>query len=229
MCGRFALTTPHDAVAEHFGAAVAPELTERLGNVGPRWNVCPTTPVAAVVSGEDGRRLTAMRWGFLPRWYKSPTDGPLLINARSETVAEKPAFRDSARSRRCLVPADGFYEWLREGRVKRPFWVPPAAPGEPPVVAFAGVWRRWTGAEGEAIDSLAIVTCEAGPDVAHIHHREPVAIRAEDAALWLGEAGRGAARLMRAAPKGFWAPREVSPKVNLNRAEGPELIEPLAG
>jgi putative SOS response-associated peptidase YedK len=226
MCGRFALTTPQAAVAELFGAAETEALAERLGNAGPRWNVCPTTWIPVVRTREDGGRdLTAMRWGFVPRWYKSPTDGPLLINARSETVAEKPAFRAAARARRCLVPADGFYEWLREEKAKRPFWVPPAEGG---IVAFAGVWETWTGPEGEAVTACAIVTCEAGPDIAHIHHREPVSIRgAEDAALWLGEAGKGAARLMHAAPEGYWAPREVSPKVNSNRADGPELIEPI--
>ncbi|MFO7855838.1 MAG: SOS response-associated peptidase [Paracoccaceae bacterium] len=228
MCGRFALTTPHGAIAELFGAETTDALSERLGNAGPRYNVCPTTQIAAIRLGEDGgRELTALRWGFIPRWYKSPTDGPLLINARSETIAEKPAFRAACRARRCLIPADGFYEWLREGERKRPFFVPPAEPREPPVVCFAAIWETWRGPEGEAMEACAIVTTDAGPDIRHIHDREPVTIREGDEGLWLGEKGKGAATLMHAAPEGFWAPREVSPKVNSNRAEGPELIEPL--
>ena len=116
-----------------------------------------------------------------------------------------------------------------EGEAKLPFFVPPAAPGEPPITALAGVWEAWRGPEGEEIEAVAVVTCEAGPDIAHIHHREPVSIRgAEDAALWLGEAGKGAARLMTAAPAARIARHPVDRRVNSNRAEGPDLIEPVA-
>ena len=223
MCGRFALTTPIDAVADLFGAVLDPRLREALGNLGPRWNICPTTPVAAVVSGDDGRRLVPLRWGFVPRWYKTPSDGPLLINARAETIAEKPAFRAAARARRCLIPADGFYEWKREGRAKQPYWVHPAEGG---LAAFAGVWEVWRGPEGGEIAACAIVTCEAGPPISAVHHRAPVAVAEADRALWLGEAGHGAARLMHAAPEDYWALHPVSPAVNSNRADGPELILP---
>ena len=109
MCGRFAMTLPSDAMAQLFSAAPANDLPDV-----PNFNVCPTNQVHVVATGDTGRRLVSMRWGFLPHWYKSPTDGPLLINARSETLAEKPAFRAACRERRCLIPVTGFYEWTKD-------------------------------------------------------------------------------------------------------------------
>jgi len=117
MCGRFAITLPSDAMAQLFDAAPGNDLPEV-----PNFNVCPTNGVHVVISGETGRRLTQMRWGFLPHWYKTPSDGPLLINARSETLAEKPAFRAACRERRCLIPATGFYEWTKDAEGKRLPW-----------------------------------------------------------------------------------------------------------
>ena len=161
-----------------------------------------------------------MRWGFVPHWYKTPTDGPLLINARSETIHEKPAFREACRQRRCLIAADGFYEWKRaEGATPEPYFVT-RADGAPMV--FAGVWQGW----GD-INTCAIVTCDANVDMAPVHHRLPVVLESDQFAKWLGEAGHGAATLMKAAAPGALRLRRVSPKVNSNRASGPELIEPL--
>lgn len=219
MCGRFALTTPHDATAQHFAAAPANDLPD-----GPRWNVCPTTQVPVVTAGEGGRRLVSMRWGFVPHWYAAPTDGPLLINARAETVATKPAFRDAVRARRCLIPATGFYEWVKDADGTRlPWYFHPEA-GD--LLAFAGIWQDW-GAEGERIATCAIVSCAAGPTMAEIHHREPVTLAAEDWPTWLGETDSKAAPLMRAAPEGRIARHRVGRAVNSNRAEGPSLIDPL--
>lgn len=219
MCGRFALTLPLDAVAGWFQAV---EATANLET--PRYNICPTTDIAVCAVHDGERHLVPMRWGFLPRWYKTPTDGPLLINARSETIAEKPAFRDAAVKRRCLIPASGFYEWFRDGGAKEPWWITPA---EADLMAFAGIWQVWTGADGARSVSCAIVTTAAGPDLRDIHHREPVVIDPEDFGLWLGEEGKGAATLMHAAEAGFYHRHRVSPAVNSNRASGPELIEPL--
>ncbi|QPH53369.1 SOS response-associated peptidase [Pontivivens ytuae] len=194
MCGRFSRTDTPEDLAELFEA-------ELVDEVMPEEDVRPTTDIAVVVS-EYGRRLRAMRWGFLPDWYESPDSGPLLINARSETIAKKPAFRAACRARRCLIPADGFYEWQALGRRgKRPHWLSPAAGGG---VAFAGVWQDWPGPDG-VISTCAIVTCAAPPELAEIHSRLPVAILPEDRALWLGEAGHGAARLMTPPPEGWWA------------------------
>lgn len=215
MCGRFTLTHPVPAIARLFAAAPGNDLPE-----GPRYNICPTQPVIAVRSDGGHRRLVAMRWGFLPAWYRSPTDGPLIINARADTVATKPAFREAIRSRRCLVPASGFYEWTEGPGGARLPWYITAADGA--VLAFAGVWQDWQGQP-----TLAIVSTDAGPDMARLHHREPVTVAPEDWPLWLGEAGHGAAVLMRPRPTGFYAMHRVDPAVNSNRAAGPQLIEPV--
>lgn len=220
MCGRFAITLPDDAMVRLFEAAPANDLPPV-----PRYNVCPTQPVAAVVSAGGTRRYGPMRWGFLPRWYKHPTDGPLLFNARAETVAEKPAFAEAARKRRCLIPATGFYEWTRDGDSRLP-WFITRADGAPMV--FAGVWQVWEGPDGARIASCAIVTTASRGRMADLHDRVPVVLEPADWALWLGEAGHGAARLMHPAAEGLMTFHRVGTAVNSNRAEGPDLIAPCA-
>jgi putative SOS response-associated peptidase YedK len=219
MCGRFAITLPDDAVARLFDAVPANDLPPV-----PRYNVCPTNDVATVTSAGGQRRLRPMRWGFLPHWYKTPADGPLLINARAETVAEKPAFRAACRERRCLVPATGFYEWTRDDGGKRLPWYIHRADGAP--LAFAGVWQDWE-REGRAMTTCAIVTTAANRELSAIHHRMPVIVEPADWPLWLGEAGRGAAALMRPAPEAALSCHRVGTAVNSNRARGPGLIAPL--
>ena len=217
MCGRFTITHPNEALAALFDAVSGNDLPEV-----PNFNVCPTNSVAVVTSDGGQRRLRAMRWGFLPSWYKAPNDGPLIINARSDTVATKPAFREAIRARRCIVPASGFYEWSEGPKGERLPWYFSRTDGLP--MALAGVWQRW----GE-VDTVAIVSTEAGPTMAGIHHREPVVLDRKDWPLWLGEAGHGAAVLMKAAAEGVQnAPYRVGVAVNSNRASGPELIEPVA-
>ena len=219
MCGRFALTLPSDAMAQLFNAAPANDLPHV-----PNFNICPTNSVHAVVAGDDGRRLVAMRWGFLPHWYKTPGDGPLLINARGETVAEKPAFRSAARERRCLIPATGFYEWTKDETGNRLPWYIYHSDETP--IAFAGVWQVWE--KGDTpLTTCAIVTTKAAGPIQKVHHRMPVSIAAADWPLWLGEAGKGAALLMNSPPADGFAFHRVDPAVNSNRAAGPELIEPL--
>lgn len=221
MCGRFALTLPTDAMAQLFAATPANAMPPV-----PDFNICPTSQIHTVVTTGGARRLGAMRWGFLPHWYKTPSDGPLLINARAETIADKPAFRSAARSRRCLIPATGFYEWTKDDTGARLPWYISRRDGAP--LVFAGVWQMW-GAEGEALPTCAIVTTEASADIQDIHHRMPVILRPEDWPLWLGEAGHGAAKLMQAAPVGSLQSWRVDPRVNSNRASGSDLITPLAG
>ena len=219
MCGRMALTVPLQAMAEMFEAVVSNDLTGEAN-----YNVCPTQTIPVVTSNDGVRRVRAMRWGFLPHWYNSPTDGPLLINARSETIAEKPAFRAACRARRCLVPADGFYEWAKDAEGARLPWYfydPSNAP-----LVFAGIWQRWERG-GLAHDSCAIVSTAAGSRMADIHHREPVTLGPEDWAKWLGEQGKGAAALMRAAPDTRITRHRVAPMVNSKKASGPELIAPI--
>ena len=220
MCGRMTMTHPNDAMAQLFEATPSNDLPEV-----PRYNICPTQDVGVVTSGDEGRRYRPMRWGFLPHWYKTPTDGPLLINARAETIAEKPAFRTACRERRCLVPASGFYEWTKDAEGNRLPWYFTPADGAP--LVLAGIWQDWE-PDDDRLTTLAIVTCPASEWMAETHHREPVSLAPDDWAKWLGEEGRGAALLMRPAPEGRYLRWRVDPKVNSNRAEGRDLIEPLA-
>lgn len=218
MCGRFAITLPPDATAQLFAAAPANDLPDV-----PNYNVCPTNRIHAIRGSEEGRRLVAMRWGFLPHWYKTPNDGPLLINARAETVAEKPAFRAAVRGRRCLIPATGFYEWVKDADGKRlPYYIRRA---DGAVLAFAGLWQSW--GRDDPVETCAIVTCGANGTMSKIHHRMPVILAPGDWPLWLGEAGKGAATLMRPAPEDALEAWRVDPAVNSNRASGPDLIEPV--
>jgi len=216
MCGRMATTLPHDAMAQVFGAAQANDLPDV-----PNFNVCPTVQVAALTSDSGVRHLRSMRWGFVPHWYKSANGGPLLINARAETLAEKPAFKAACRERRCVIPVSGFYEWTRlDDGTKLPWFVQraDAAP-----MAFAAIWQDW----GELGATAAVVTTAANEAMAEIHHRIPVILEDDQIALWLGERGKGAATLMKATGEDTLTFHRVDPVVNSNRATGPELIAPL--
>lgn len=215
MCGRFAITLPEDAMTGLFAATAVPGLPPV-----PRYNVCPTQTVAAVVATPQGRKLGPMCWGFVPAFdYK----GAPLFNARSETLARKPAFAESARRRRCLIPASGFYEWTRTGDQKQP-WFIQRRDGAPMV--FAGVWQGFDAPDGRRA-SCAIVTTAATGAMADLHDRVPVILDPDDWPLWLGEAGHGAARLMQPLPDGALRFHKVGSSVNSNRADGPDLIEPL--
>ncbi|MGB3245338.1 MAG: SOS response-associated peptidase [Sulfitobacter sp.] len=221
MCGRMAVTLPHDAMVQVFGAAPANALP-----AVPNYNVCPTTDVHIITSDSDGqRRLAAMRWGLIPSWYKKPNGGPLLINARAETIVEKPAFRSAVRERRGLVVASGFYEWTKDAEGGRDPWYITRSDASP--IAFGAIWQDWRQEDGSKLATCAIVTTGANVAMQQIHHRMPVIIEPDDWPLWLGEAGKGAAPLMRAAPEETLQWHRVARTVNSNRAEGPELIEPF--
>ena len=220
MCGRFTMTHPNDAMAALFGAVPGNDLPPV-----PRFNICPTQDVAVVTAEPGaGRRLRAMRWGFVPHWYKAVNDGPLILNARADTIATKPAFREAVRARRCILPASGFYEWSAGPDGARLPWYITRSDGAP--LAFAAIWQPWE-RDGTDLVTCAIVTTEAGPDMAAIHHREPVVLDPQDWPLWLGEAGHGAAVLMKATAQGGLKAHRVAPTVNSNRAIGPELIVPI--
>jgi len=213
------MTHPTEAMARLFDAAPANDLLPV-----PRYNICPTQAVGVICAGHGRRVLRPMRWGFVPQWYKTPTDGPLLINARAETIAEKPAFAAAVRARRCLVPAAGFYEWTKDEAGNRLPWYFTAADGAP--LVFAGVWQDW--GQGEAaLRAVAIVTTAASAWMSDTHHREPVCLAPADWARWLGETGEKAAPLMRPTADGHYTRWRVDPKVNSNRAEGEGLIAPL--
>ncbi|GAA6182367.1 SOS response-associated peptidase [Shimia sp. NS0008-38b] len=216
MCGRYAITLPDDAMVQLFSAAPANNLPDV-----PNYNVCPTTDIHVVTGdAEFGRRLVSMRWGFVPEWYKTPTDGPLLINARSETIAQKPAFRNACRTRRCLIPVSGFYEWTKDSDGTRWPWYIHADQ----TLALAGVWQRW-GSEDNQLSSCAVVTTGANETMSQVHHRMPVVIDEADWGLWLGEQGHGAATLMKAADEELLSFHQVDRAVNSNRASGAQLIE----
>lgn len=222
MCGRMALTLPPAAMAQVFEAEPANTLPE-----GPNYNICPTNDVTVITGGIDRpRRMEAMRWGLIPPWYKKPNSGPLLINARAETVLEKPAFRSAVHDRRVLVVASGFYEWTKDAEGGRDPWYITRRDGAP--LAFAGLWQGWQDPEtGDDLRSVAALTVAANARMKTIHHRMPVLIEAADYGLWLGEQGKGAAPLMRAADEDILQWHRVDRAVNSNRAAGPELIEPF--
>lgn len=221
MCGRMALTLPAQAVAQMFEAAPANTLP-----AGPNYNICPTNQIAVITGGpQQPRMMEAMRWGLIPPWYKKPNDGPLLINARSETVLEKPAFREAVHARRVLIVASGFFEWTKDAQDGRDPWYITRRDGQP--LAFAALWQSWQDpASGEQMRTVAALTVGANKRMQAIHHRMPVVIEKPDWALWLGENGKGAAPLMRAAADDILDWHRVDRAVNSNRAAGPELIEP---
>ncbi|MEY4779688.1 MAG: hypothetical protein RLZZ607_1001 [Pseudomonadota bacterium] len=213
MCGRLTLTHPNTALAALFDASLANDLPD-----SPRFNICPTQAVPVVTASSGLRLLAPMRWGLVPSWYKTPTDGPLILNARSDTVAEKPAFREAIRQRRCLVLASGFYEWSAGPDGARLPWYITRSDGAP--MALGGLWQAW----GDLV-TCAVVTLNAGPNLEPIHDREPLILNPDQWPLWLGEAGHGAARLMQPTPAGSLVARRVGRAVNSNRADGQQLIE----
>lgn len=182
MCGRFTQTRSWQELVELYKIT---EAVEREGYPDHRYNIAPTQNVAVVRQGRDGggRALTAMRWGLIPRGAEDARVGVRMINARAETIEVKPAFRNAFRERRCLVVADGFYEWQKQpGRTKQPYHVAPAEEG---AFAFAGVWERWPGRGTGAVETCAIITTEAPPSLAKIHDRMPAILRPGVFDVWL--------------------------------------------
>jgi putative SOS response-associated peptidase YedK len=177
MCGRFTQFHSAPAIAQVFELLDVPELT-------PHYNIAPTQAIAAVVqpASNPQRELRFFRWGLLPSWSKDPTIGARLINARSETVAEKPSFRAAFKYRRCLIPADGFYEWQRQERKKQPFYF--HLQDHRPF-AFAGLWEHWQSPDGSEIETCTILTTTANELLEPIHDRMPVILPAENYTIWL--------------------------------------------
>ena len=222
MCGRYTLKTPIDVVAEHFG------IEEYPSSLTPSYNIAPTQEVAAVVEEEDERKLEMFRWGLVPSWAKDPAIGNKMINARAETVAEKPSFRSAFKRRRCLIVADGFYEWQKAGDGgKQPyhFRMKDSSP-----FAFAGLWETWDG-YGEDVRSCSIVTTDANDLMREIHHRMPVILPAENYAAWLDPAfeEKEALRdLLKPYPSDGMEAYPVSRRVNRPGNNEPSVVEPAA-
>lgn len=221
MCGRFVITSAPEALRQLFGYIEQP-------NFPPRYNVAPTQPIPVVLVENGARHFRLMRWGLLPSWVKDPRGFALLINARSETVLEKPAFKNAIRRRRGLVPADGYYEWrMADGR-KQPFFIH-RADGEP--LGFAAVFETWAGPNGEELDTVAIVTAAAGEDLAALHDRVPVTISPRDFERWLdirGDEVDGVLPLMRAPRIGEFAWHPVSTRVNRVANDDEQLLLPIS-
>ncbi len=198
MCGRFVLTTPAEALAREFAAmAVDAGLVLR-----PRYNIAPAQDLVVVRSGDDGRRLSMLRWGLVPSWAKDPSVASRLTNARSETVAEKPSFRDAIRRRRAVVPASGFYEWKREGTHKQPWYFFPAGPATPggdspsaatlehpslpaAPLAMAALWESWRTPDGDLLETVCLLTTAANAVMRPVHDRMPVLLTGAGMNRWL--------------------------------------------
>lgn len=221
MCGRFVITSPPAAIRLAFGYTDQP-------NFPSRYNIAPTQPIPVVIAENGARRFRLMRWGLLPSWVKDPRKFTLLINARSETVLDKPAFRNAIKRRRCLVPADGYYEWRMLAKGKQPYFIHPrdAAP-----IGFAALAETWIGPNGEELDTVAIVTTAARGEMATLHDRVPVTIAPADFERWLDCAGvdaQEAAALLHPPPEGEWIWHPVSTQVNRVANDDAQLILPIA-
>jgi len=221
MCGRFAFYSPHEAIVRLFGVAAAPEIE-------PRWNIAPTQFIATVREAGGPREVAMLYWGLVPSWAKEKAIGARMINARSETLTEKPSFRNAFRRRRCLILADGYYEWQRSAAVKQPYFIA-LDDGEP--FGMAGLWERWRDpVTGEPLESCCIVTTSPSPTVAHVHDRMPVIVPPDAYAEWLdpkNEATERLARLFEPCPRPDLRARPVSRRVNDARNQGHDLIEEM--
>lgn len=226
MCGRFTLRAPADQLALLFGLSEAPI-------TAPRYNIAPTQPVGLVrMNPRSQSRAWALAiWGLIPSWAKDPSIGARMINARSETVAEKPSFRAAYKRRRCLIPADGFYEWQKVGSRKQPHFIGMADDGP---FAFAGLWEHWAGPDGSELESCTILTTEPNDMLASLHNRMPVIVDPLDYDDWLGSGGDDPRdhmailpHLLRPYPADQMKTYPVSTYVSNARNEGEECIVPL--
>lgn len=222
MCGRFTLATPEQDLVVQFNLPEIPDLQ-------PRYNIAPTQPVAVVrlPMPEGDRELVMLHWGLIPFWAKDPGLGARMINARAETAADKPAFRAAFRRRRCLVPADGFYEWQKQNGSKQPFHIR-MQDGRP--FAFAGLWEHWQGEDGSVIESCTLLTTRPNELIRPLHNRMPVILHPHNYALWLDSEVEDVGtlrRLLDPYPSSEMEAYPVSRYVNAPRNEGPDCIAPL--
>lgn len=226
MCGRFLLIASPEELRALFGF-LADDAEPGTDWFPPRYNIAPTQPIAVVRETPRGRRLALVRWGLVPPYVKDPRGFRLLINARSETAVEMPAFKAAMRYRRCLVPASGFYEWRREpGGRKQPYVIRPRGGG---LLAFAGLWESWLGADGSEIDSAAILTAAANAAIAPIHDRMPVIVAPADFALWLSprDGGEAVVGLLRPLAEDALEAVPIGPRVNSADNDDAALLEPV--
>ena len=222
MCGRYRLTRSQRQLQEHFDAYGEVE-------VSPRYNIAPSQPVVTIRqdAAKPVRRLATMRWGLIPSWAKDTSMAFKTINARAETVATTPSFRDPFKSQRCLIPADGFYEWQRNGKTKQPYCFE-VNDGE--LFAFAGLWDRWRGSQGDVIESCTIVTTTPNSLLADVHDRMPVILNPDDYDLWLDPGFRDLAsvsEMLRPFDAGLMRRYPVSTRVNRVLNDDADCAKPL--
>lgn len=221
MCGRYSLTSPVEAMRQLFDFDGRP-------NLPARYNIAPTQaiPIVRDLQAGDGRELVPARWGLVPSWTKEIRPGAALINARIETVLEKPSFRGAMKRRRCLIPADGFYEWRRRGGPKQPYRI---MLGDGDLFAFAGIWECWNGPDGDMILSAAILTTEANAVIKDIHKRMPVILDPRDYQPWLDVNANPADAIggLTPIPEIEFQTVEISTHVNKVGNDDPKCIEPL--
>jgi putative SOS response-associated peptidase YedK len=216
MCGRYSLTKPIKTLKEHFQAiAVAMDHDKR-------YNIAPSQSVPIVIAGEQGREIHIMRWGLIPSWAKDPEIGHRLINARAETVHEKPSFRSSFRKRRCLVPTDGFYEWQVRDKGKVPQYIRLRTGG---LFAFAGLWSEWDSGK-EILRTFTIITTGANRELESIHHRMPVILLPEHYDDWMAAKSEEFQSQLKPLGEGLLDHYEVSKTVNFPKNDSEECIQP---
>lgn len=220
MCGRFTMAEPDSAIIERFA------IQESLFKTIPRYNIAPSQPVAGVVSNGT-RFLDAFQWGLIPPWAKDPKIGNKMINARGETLAEKPSFRSAYKRKRCLIPTTGFYEWKREGEERQPIFIHLQ---DQKLFAFAGLWEEWMGADGSYVRTCTVITTEANTFMKPIHHRMPVILKPEDEATWLNpqiQHPKELQALVRPYDSECMTAYPVSKQVNAPNNDNSHCLEPL--
>lgn len=222
MCGRYAFLLPPEAMAALF--KVLNEV-----DYPPRYNITPTQPIVVILERQGKRTAELFRWGFVPGWVKDPREFSLLINARAESMADKPSFRDAIRNSRCIVPASGYYEWMKgaDGE-RRPYYI---TSNETETMAFAGLYSTWAGPNGEEVDTVCIVTVDPNLEISGVYDRMPAILRGQAAIdAWLNTREvetREAVGLAVSAPHGTMKYHPVSKAIGKATSEGPELIAPL--
>ncbi len=220
MCGRYALKTPPSELAARFGL-------DEIVDVAPRYNISPGTEIPTIRHSPEGKRVIhLLRWGLVPNWAKDPGVGAKLSNARGETVAEKPSFRDAFKRRRCLVPADGFYEWKAEGRQKQPYYFSMKS-GEP--FALGGVWESWRAPNGDVLRTCCLITTGPNEIMLPVHDRMPAIVSPDDYAAWLTGEADDALDLVRPYPPDEMQAWAVNKRVSRAGEEGADLIRPDDG
>lgn len=217
MCGRYALKTPVSKLVTCFGL-------DEVVDVVPRYNIAPGTDIPSIRHSPEGTRVMhLLRWGLVPHWAKDPGIGAKLSNARGETVAEKPSFRDAFKRRRCLVPADGFYEWKTEGWQKQPYYFSMKS-GEP--FALGGVWETWRAPDGSILRTCCLITTGPNAIMLPVHDRMPVIVSSDDYEAWLTGEANNALDLVRPYPTDKMQTWAVSKRASRSGEEGPDLVLP---